>query len=106
MVHSGGKKVIDSVMYSLGLSRHDLRHTMASLRDHGNMSSASFLWAYRDLLAEARGGGGAEAWKQVAAVAGTGGDLAAAVQALRARVAATRRAREGADGYPNSEESP
>ena len=67
---------------------------------------ATLPWVQLALLAEARGGGGAEAWEQVAAVAGTGGDLAAAVQALRARVAATRRAREGADGYPNSEESP
>eukprot|EP00965_Chrysotila_dentata_P014327 474845-Pleurochrysis_carterae.AAC.1 len=49
-VHSGGKKVLDSVIYSLGLSRHDVRHTLASLHSHGNMSSASFLWTYHSLV--------------------------------------------------------
>ena len=53
VVHSGGKKVLDCVMYSLGLSRHALRHTLASLRAYGNMSSGSFLWTYDALLREA-----------------------------------------------------
>ena len=51
-VHSGGKKVLDSVVYSLGLSRHDVRHTLSTLHSNGNMSSASFLWSYQKLLAE------------------------------------------------------
>ena len=52
VVHSGGKKVLDCVQYSLGLSRHDIRHSLSSLKQKGNMSSASFLWAYDALLRE------------------------------------------------------
>ncbi|MEU8877674.1 3,5-dihydroxyphenylacetyl-CoA synthase DpgA [Streptomyces javensis] len=52
VVHSGGKKVIDSVRVNLGLSRHDVRHTTGVLRDHGNLSSASFLFSYERLRDE------------------------------------------------------
>lgn len=52
VVHSGGKKVIDSVQINLGLTRHDLRHTTSVLRDYGNLSSGSFLFSYQRLLAE------------------------------------------------------
>ena len=51
VVHSGGKKVIDSVMINLGLTRYDVRHTTGVLRDYGNLSSGSFLFSY-DRLAE------------------------------------------------------
>jgi len=52
IVHSGGKKVIDSVRVNLGLSRGDMRHTVGVLRDHGNLSSGSFLFSYERLLRE------------------------------------------------------
>ncbi|WP_267244930.1 3,5-dihydroxyphenylacetyl-CoA synthase DpgA [Streptomyces sp. PR69] len=52
VVHSGGKKVIDSVRVNLGLSRYDVRHTTGVLRDHGNVSSGSFLFSYERLRAE------------------------------------------------------
>ncbi|WP_406386395.1 3,5-dihydroxyphenylacetyl-CoA synthase DpgA [Streptomyces sp. NBC_00211] len=52
VIHSGGKKVIDSVRANLGLSRHDVRHTTGVLRDHGNISSGSFLFSYERLRAE------------------------------------------------------
>ncbi|MCL7457403.1 3,5-dihydroxyphenylacetyl-CoA synthase DpgA [Micromonospora echinofusca] len=52
IIHSGGKKVIDSVRANLGLSRHDVRHTTGVLREHGNLSSGSFLFSYERLLAE------------------------------------------------------
>lgn len=52
LVHSGGKKVIDSVRVNLGLTRHDLRHTTGVLRDLGNLSSGSFLFSYERLLRE------------------------------------------------------
>jgi predicted naringenin-chalcone synthase len=52
LVHSGGKKVIDSVMINLGLTRHDVRHTRSVLRDYGNLSSGSFLFSYDRLLQE------------------------------------------------------
>jgi len=52
IVHSGGKKVIDSVKINLGLTTHDLRYTSAVLRDYGNLSSGSFLFSLRRLLDE------------------------------------------------------
>ncbi|KPI05685.1 Naringenin-chalcone synthase [Actinobacteria bacterium OK074] len=52
LVHSGGKKVIDAVVVNLGLTRHDVRHTVGVLRDHGNVSSGSFLFSYERLLEE------------------------------------------------------
>lgn len=52
IVHSGGKKVVDSVRVNLMLSRHDVRHTTGVLRDHGNLSSGSFLFSLRRLLDE------------------------------------------------------
>ena len=52
IVHSGGKKVIDSVKVNLGLSAHDVRHTISVLHDYGNMSSGSFLFSYERLLEE------------------------------------------------------
>ncbi|KAB2587663.1 3,5-dihydroxyphenylacetyl-CoA synthase DpgA [Streptomyces arboris] len=52
VVHSGGKKVVDSVRVNLGLTRHDVRHTTGVLRDHGNLSSGSFLFSYQRLASE------------------------------------------------------
>lgn len=52
VVHSGGKKVIDSVRVNLGLTRHDVRHTTGVLRDYGNLSSGSFLFSAQRLLDE------------------------------------------------------
>ena len=52
VVHSGGKKVVDSITYNLGLSKNDLRHTRSVLRDHGNVSSGSFLVSYKELIEE------------------------------------------------------
>jgi 3,5-dihydroxyphenylacetyl-CoA synthase len=52
VVHSGGKKVIDSVRVNIGLTRHDVRHTTGVLRDHGNLSSGSFLFSYKRLRDE------------------------------------------------------
>jgi polyketide synthase Type III len=52
LVHSGGKKVIDAVRVNLGLTRHDVRHTVDVLSDYGNLSSGSFLFSYERLLQE------------------------------------------------------
>jgi predicted naringenin-chalcone synthase len=52
IVHAGGRKVIDSVRVNLGLTRDDLRHTIGVLRDYGNLSSGSFLFAYERLVAD------------------------------------------------------
>lgn len=52
VVHSGGKKVIDSVRVNLGLTLHDVRHSIGVLRDYGNVSSGSFLFSYERMLGE------------------------------------------------------
>lgn len=52
LVHSGGRKVIDSICANLMLTMHDVRHTTSVLRDHGNLSSGSFLFSYKRLLQE------------------------------------------------------
>ena len=52
LVHSGGKKVIDAVRVNLGLTRHDVRHTIGVLADYGNLSSGSFLFSYERLVRE------------------------------------------------------
>lgn len=52
IVHTGGGLVIDAVRRGLDLSDHDLRHTRSVLRDHGNISSGSFLVSLQRLLAE------------------------------------------------------
>ena len=52
LVHSGGKKVIDAIRVNLGLTRHDVRHTIGVLRDYGNLSSGSFLFSYERLQRE------------------------------------------------------
>jgi polyketide synthase Type III len=52
IVHSGGKKVVDSIKYNLKITDHDVRHTRAILRDYGNISSSAFLFAYQELMRE------------------------------------------------------
>ncbi|WP_189269449.1 3,5-dihydroxyphenylacetyl-CoA synthase DpgA [Streptomyces fuscichromogenes] len=52
LIHSGGRKVIDSVRVNLGLTRHDVRHTTAVLREYGNVSSGSFLFSLQRLKRE------------------------------------------------------
>ncbi|MGW4326458.1 3,5-dihydroxyphenylacetyl-CoA synthase DpgA [Nocardia sp. NPDC004573] len=52
IVHSGGKKVIDSIRVNLGLTRYDLRHTTGVLCNHGNLSSGSFLFSLEKLRDE------------------------------------------------------
>jgi predicted naringenin-chalcone synthase len=52
IVHSGGKKVIDAIEYNIGLTDHDMRHTLSILRNYGNLSSGSVLFSYRELRRE------------------------------------------------------
>lgn len=52
VIHSGGRKVIDSIKYSLNITEHDVRHAKNILRNHGNLSSGSFLFSYARLLEE------------------------------------------------------
>lgn len=52
IIHSGGKKVLDSIKYALNISAHDIRHTVSVLNDFGNLSSGSFLFSYERLIQE------------------------------------------------------
>lgn len=52
VIHSGGKKVIDAICENLGLDEHAVRHTRDVLREQGNVSSASVLFALERLQAE------------------------------------------------------
>ena len=52
IIHSGGKKVIDAIKYTIGITSHDVRHTIGVLRDYGNLGSGSFLFSYNRLLEE------------------------------------------------------
>ena len=42
IIHSGGKKVIDAIKYTVGITAHDVRHTINTLRDFGNLGSGAF----------------------------------------------------------------
>jgi len=52
IIHSGGRKVIDTMKYNLGITNYDVRHTLRVLQDFGNLSSGSFLFSYQLLLEE------------------------------------------------------
>ncbi|MFP2897632.1 type III polyketide synthase [Corallococcus sp. 4LFB] len=52
VIHSGGKKVIDSAKRALGLSDHDVRHTLHILENFGNLSSGACLFSLARLLEE------------------------------------------------------
>jgi alkylresorcinol/alkylpyrone synthase/polyketide synthase Type III len=52
IIHSGGKKVIDAIKYNIGITEHDVRHTVGVLRHFGNLGSGSFLFSYKRLVEE------------------------------------------------------
>ena len=52
IIHSGGKKVIDAIKYTVGITAHDVRHTTNTLREFGNLGSGAFLFSYQHLLNE------------------------------------------------------
>ncbi len=54
LVHSGGKKVIDAIKYTVGITDYDVRHTVGVLRDFGNLGSGSFLFSYQRLMQEGK----------------------------------------------------
>jgi alkylresorcinol/alkylpyrone synthase/polyketide synthase Type III len=50
LVHTGGKKVLYSVAYNLGISFEKMRFSMKSLSKYGNVSSASLGFVIDELL--------------------------------------------------------
>ncbi|HEV2302238.1 MAG TPA: type III polyketide synthase [Stellaceae bacterium] len=57
-VHPGGRSVLDAVESALTLPPQALRHSRETLRQYGNMSSASVLFVLREILAETEAGRG------------------------------------------------
>jgi len=54
--HPGGGKVVDALENALKLQRGSLDHERAVLRDYGNMSAPTILFALERVLAEKRKG--------------------------------------------------
>ena len=54
IVHSGGRKVIDSIKEEVGLSEDQLTSSRRVLREFGNMSSPTVLFVLHDMLAHAQ----------------------------------------------------
>lgn len=54
--HPGGGKVVDALENALKLQRGSLDHERAVLREHGNMSAPTILFALARVFAEKRGG--------------------------------------------------
>ena len=50
--HPGGPKVLEAIQSAVGLPEEALRHSWQSMRDHGNISSASVLDVLGRTLAE------------------------------------------------------
>ena len=50
IVHSGGRKVIDSIKAELGLTEDQLRHSRAVLKNFGNMSSPTILFVLAETM--------------------------------------------------------
>jgi predicted naringenin-chalcone synthase len=69
-IHPGGRSILDKVEARLGLSEAQLVPARDTLRDYGNMSSATVLFVLRRILDEAGGRASrAEAGERVAAMA-------------------------------------
>lgn len=52
ILHTGGDAILNGIQKKLELSSGDIRHTRSVLKDHGNVSSGSFLFSYQRLLNE------------------------------------------------------
>ena len=50
IIHSGGRKVIDSIKQELGLSEEQLKHSRCVLRNYGNMSSPTVLFVLNETM--------------------------------------------------------
>ncbi len=61
ILHPGGARVIDAYQQSLGLTNEQLAWTAAALRDHGNMSSPTVLFALQAAMDAGQPGKGKSA---------------------------------------------
>jgi predicted naringenin-chalcone synthase len=49
-IHPGGKKILESIACSLGISRENLCNSFEVLRQYGNMSSPTILFVLKDIM--------------------------------------------------------
>ena len=68
-IHPGGRSILDRVQERLGLSALQLDPARETLRENGNMSSATVLFVLRRILEGTREGGGAAVGDRVSAMA-------------------------------------
>lgn len=55
IIHSGGRKVIDTIQRDLGLTDIQVRHSRHVLKQFGNMSSPTVLFVLQEALRNANG---------------------------------------------------
>lgn len=53
IIHSGGRKVIDSIKNDVGLTEEQLHHSRCTLRNFGNMSSPTVLFVLQEIMRHA-----------------------------------------------------
>jgi len=53
-IHPGGKRILQAIAQGLALSDEDLCHSFQTLRNYGNMSSATVLFVLKDMWAKCR----------------------------------------------------
>lgn len=53
-IHPGGKKILDTIVRSLGISDAALAHSYSVLKDYGNMSSATIVFVLKKIFDELR----------------------------------------------------
>lgn len=51
-IHPGGKKILESISSSIGITAADLKYSYDVLNDYGNMSSATILFVLKEILTE------------------------------------------------------
>lgn len=56
IIHSGGRRVIDTIQEELGLDDAQIRHSRHVLRNYGNMSSPTVLFVLQEVCRSANGG--------------------------------------------------
>ena len=49
-IHPGGKRILEAIEQSMGISKEDLSHCYEVLGKYGNMSSATILFVLKDML--------------------------------------------------------
>lgn len=60
-IHPGGKKILEAIQKSAGLTREQLQHSYDVLNDYGNMSSPTVVFVLEKILRQLEGAQDAKA---------------------------------------------